>query len=251
MAIPIKSPEQIERMRQGGKILAEALNLVLENAKEGISTWQLDQIAEDYLLSKGGKPGFKGYRGFPATLCTCINEEIVHGIPKKDKFLKDGDLFTFDCGNIFKGFYTDAARSLQIGTKTNQTNRLIKTAQKALKRAIKTARPGIKLQKISKVIQKTVENAGYHIIYDLTGHGVGKKLHEAPVIPNFTDKSTNNPILQAGMTLAIEPIFAAGTSEMETLSDNWTLKTKDNSLAIQVEETILITQDGNEILTKP
>ncbi|MFC1616417.1 type I methionyl aminopeptidase [Patescibacteria group bacterium] len=250
MAIPIKSQKEIEAMRKGGQILAEVLDEVLKNAKIGISTWELDRIAEKLILEKGGKPGFKGYQGFPATLCTCTNEEIVHGIPQKDKILKDGDLLTIDCGNIFEGLYTDAARSIQIGQKTPETTRLIKTGKKALKRAFKIAQAGIKLQEISKIIQKTIEKAGYHVIFDLTGHGVGKKLHEAPVIPNFVDKRSPNPILEPGMTLAIEPIFAVGTSKMRTLKDDWTIVTIDNSLAAQVEETILITQNGNEILTK-
>ena len=249
MKIPIKTDEEIQIMREGGHILAEVLEKTCELAKPGISTFELDQFAENFIKSKNGTPGFKGYKGFPATLCTGINEVIVHGIPKKEEILREGDLLTIDCGVIYNGLYTDAARTIPIGTISTEKKKLLHTAKLTLKNATEIIKPGIHLNEIGKTIQKTVENAGFHIIHDLTGHGLGKTLHEPPIILNYWD-GTPGPILQHGMTLAIEPIFAVGTSEMETLKDGWTIVTKDRSCAIQIENTILITQSGKEVLTE-
>ncbi|MFH1218426.1 MAG: type I methionyl aminopeptidase [Candidatus Peregrinibacteria bacterium] len=245
--IPIKTPAQIESMRKGGKILAQTIEKTLELAKPGVSTLELDQFAEEFIRKNSALPGFKGYHGYPKTICANINEEIVHSIPKKDKILKDGDLLTIDCGVIFEGMYTDSARTIGIGTISPEKERLLKTAKIALEKAINLIKPNIPLGDISKVIQQTVENAGYHVVKDLTGHGIGEKLHEDPIILNYFEKP--GPILKEGMTLAIEPIFAAGTGEMITQNDKWTLVTADNSTAIQVENTILVTKTGVEILT--
>lgn len=249
MKAQIKSDQEIELMRIGGKILAETLEYTLSKSKPGISTYELDKIAEEYIRSKNATPSFKGYQGFPATLCTAINNVIVHGIPRKDEILKEGDLFTIDCGVLYKGFHTDAARTIGIGKIDSQKEQLISVVKKALKEGIKVATPGTMVNQIGKVIQNIAEKNGYHIIYDLTGHGVGKNLHEEPTILNYWDKKYTD-ILKPGMTIAIEPIISIGTSDMKTLSDNWTLVTSDGSLAIQQEETILITENGNEILTK-
>lgn len=248
MIIPKKTEEEINIMREGGKILAEVLEKIVTNAKEGMSTYELDQLAENLIIQKGCKPAFKGYHGFPATLCTCLNNKIVHGIPKKNEILKNGDLLTIDCGIIHKKMYTDAARSLGIGKISKEKEKLIKTAYEALKNAIAIIRPGIHLGEIGKTIEKTVNKAGFHIIHDLTGHGIGYELHEEPVILNYW-KGKPGPVLEIGMTLAIEPIFAVSTSQMKTLNDNWTVVTADGSAAVQAENTILITQNGAEILT--
>lgn len=247
--IPIKSEEEMEKMREGGQILAKVLNEVEKRAKVGVSTLKLDEFAENFIRERGATPGFKGYRGFPGTLCTCRNEKIVHGIPKKDDFLQEGDLFTIDCGVLYKGMYTDAARSFGIGEISPLKQKLIKTAQIALDSATQLAKPGTHLNEISETIQKIVENAGFHVVKDLTGHGIGKNLHEPPMILNFSEGNPG-PVLKPGMTLAIEPIFAASTGKMKTLPDKWTLITIDKSPAVQMENTILITQNGNEILTK-
>jgi methionyl aminopeptidase len=248
MAIPIKTEEEINIMREGGKILAEVLEVVTKEALHGISTYQLDQLAEALIRQRGASPSFKGYRGFPNALCTCPNEVIVHGIPRKNIILKEGDLFTVDCGVYYKGLHTDAARSIPIGKISKEKEHLLSTAKKALSQATDIIKPGIHLNEIGKTIQNVVEKEGFHIIYDLTGHGVGRKLHEEPIILNFWEGNPG-PILKPGMTLAIEPIFSIGTSEMKTLEDNWTLVTVDNSCAVQIENTILVTQTGNEILT--
>ncbi|NIA01769.1 MAG: type I methionyl aminopeptidase [Nitrospirae bacterium] len=249
MSITIKNEEQIQAMREGGKILAEVLEKTCEKAIAGVSTLELDHFAENFIRGKRGIPGFKNYKGFPNTLCTCLNEKIVHGIPRKDEILKEGDLFTVDCGVIYKGMNTDAARTIAIGKISEEKQKLLSVAKETLAVATNTAKPGVHLNEIGKNIQKIVEKAGYHIIHDLTGHGIGKNLHEDPVVLNYWDGNPG-PLLKQGMTLAIEPIFAIGTSQMRTLSDNWTLVTEDNSCSIQIENTILITQNGNEVLTK-
>lgn len=248
MAIPIKTEEEIKLMRISGQILAEVLIEIQKIAHPGISTYELDQFAEMLIKKKGATPSFKGYRGFPAAICTGIDEVIVHGIPKKDNILKEGDLLTIDCGVNYKGLHTDAARSFGIGKISKEKEKLIKTAERALSSAIDIAKPGIHLNEIGKIIEKIVKEAGFHIIRDLTGHGIGRNIHEDPVILNYWE-GTPGPILEAGMTLALEPIFATSTSKMKTLNDNWTIVTIDNSPAIQAENTILITQKGNEILT--
>jgi methionyl aminopeptidase len=248
MAIIIKTPEEIELMRQGGKILAEVLEEVCKLAKVGISTLELDQFAEKFIIEHSGLPSFKGYRGFPGTLCTSINEEIVHGIPKKDRLLKEGDLLTIDCGVTFEGMITDAARSIIVGKASSEKEKLIKTAYQALSKAIDIVKPGIHIGKISRTIQDVIEKAGFHVIRDLTGHGVGKFLHESPTILNYYNGNPG-PIIEPGMTLAIEPIFSVGTSRLRTLSDKWTLVTTDNSCAVQAENTIVVTPSGCEILT--
>ncbi len=249
MAIPIKTQEEIKKMREGGHILAQILENVMEMAAPGVSTLELNQFAEKLIRKKNGKPTFKGYHGFPAALCTCRNEIIVHGIPKKDDILQEGDIFTIDCGVTYKGMITDAARSKIIGKGSPQKENLLRTAFEVLEIATNLIKPNIHLNEIGKTIEKHVNKAGFHIIHDLTGHGVGKKLHEEPLITNFWEGKPG-PRLSPGMTLAIEPIFSAGTSKMKTLPDGWTLITTDNSPAVQVENTILVTDQGSEVLTR-
>lgn len=248
MAIAIKTDQEIAYMRISGKILAEVLEECCKIAKVGMSTYELDQIAENLIRQKGGIPAFKGFHGYPSTFCTSVNEAIVHSIPRKDQILKEGDLLTLDSGVIYKGMYTDAARSIGIGKISDTKKRLIETANKALSQAIDIVKPGIHLCEISKSIQKTVEGAGFRVIYDLTGHGIGHNLHEDPVILNYYD-GNQGPVLKQGMTLAIEPIFSVGTNHLKTLKDKWTIVTADGSDAVQAENTILITQNGTEILT--
>lgn len=250
MPIQIKTEDEIRKMKIGGKFLAEVLEKTCQFAKPGMSTFELDEFAENLIREKNTAPAFKGYRGFPAALCTCLNKVIVHGIPKKDEIMQEGDLLTIDCGIIYEGMYTDAARSIILGKTSNgQRERLIKTAQEALNKTADILKPGLHLNEIGKTIQKTVENAGFHIVKDLTGHGIGHRLHEEPIILNYWN-GQSGPILKSGMTLAIEPIFAAGTGKMHLSSDKWTLTTIDNSDAVQIENTFLITENGNEVLTK-
>lgn len=246
--IIIKSAEEIELMKQSGKILAEALRTVCEAAKPGVSTKELDQIAENLIRERGGTPAFKGYNGFPATICSAIDEVIVHGIPSANQILKEGDLFTVDCGVNYKGLITDAARSIGIGQISKVKQDLIKTAKIALSKGIDAAQPGNHVGDISKAIDEVIKAAGFKVIYDLTGHGLGHSLHEAPVITNFWT-GNKGPELKPGMTIAIEPIFSTGTHHMITLEDDWTIATDDNSCSVQEENTILISKNGPVILS--
>lgn len=236
-------------MRISGRILAEVLDACSKKAQIGVSTKELDTFAEDLIRKNGAIPAFKGYHGFPATLCTAVNDRIVHGIPRADEILQDGDLLTIDCGVTYEGMVTDAARSIGIGKISDEKKRLIKTANEALSKAIDLAKPGVHVGEIGALIQETIEEEGFHVIYDLTGHGVGRKLHEDPIIANYFD-GNKGPTLKAGMTIAIEPIFSSGTSKMKTLKDGWTIVTVDGSTAVQAENTLLITKDGCEVLTE-
>jgi len=230
MAVIIKTASEIESMRKSGKILAK--------------------VAEEIIAKHNAKASFKGFKGFPSSLCVCINEEIVHGLPSTKKIIQEGDLVTIDCGVFFEGMHTDAARSIQVGTQTKQIQQMLEVANKALAAGISQAIPGNFTNDISAAIEKEIKSGPYHIIHELTGHGVGKKVHEDPSINNYVDRREKNIRLETGMTLAIEPIFAMGSSKLFTGSDKWTLITQDLSTAIQVEETIVITEKGPEILTK-
>ncbi len=249
MAITIKTPEEIKKMREAGKILAEVLEETCKKAEVGVSTYELDQFAENLIIKLGGKPAFKGYSNYPATLCTAIDEVIVHGIPRKDEFLKEGDLLTIDCGVIVDGLYSDAARSIGIGQISPIKKRLIETAKTAFYSALDVAKPGVHIGELSREIEKTIDMAGFKVIHDLTGHGIGRNLHEDPIVLNYFN-GEKGPILKKGMTIAVEPIFSATTHDLKTLNDGWTIVTDDGSPAVQYENTILITQEGAEILTE-
>jgi len=244
----IKTTEEINIMREGGKILAKCLKETADMAKAGISTLELDEFAEKFLLSKGGKPSFKGYQGYPATLCVNIDSEVVHGIPRKNKILKEGDLVSIDCGFLYKGFHTDATVIIGIGEISKTKKRMIMIAKETLSKAIDSIKDGTYLGELSEIIEKNLKRNGYEVIEELTGHGIGKKLHESPIVTNT--KESMMPILRSGMTIAIEPIFALGSGEIRTLRDNWTIVTEDGSVAAQIEHTVLITDTGCEILTE-
>ena len=249
LRIFLKDPEEIRLMRESGKILGLVLSKLEDKIAPGIFTEELDKIAEEIIAQNGAKAAFKGYNGFPKTICCCINEEIVHGIPCKRQ-LKEGDIVTIDCGVIYKDFYSDSAITRGVGKISEEAEKLIMTSEKALKKAIEIARPGIRIIDIGQIIEKTVAKNGFSIVKDLVGHGIGKKLHEDPQIPNFEDKLDPGPILQPGMTLAIEPIISAGSGEAILAKDQWTYITKDGSLSAQTEHTIAITENGCLVLTK-
>jgi len=246
--IPIKTPEEIAIMREGGKILAQCLNETAALAKPGISTFELDQFAENFLTQHNGKPSFLGYCGFPATLCTNINDQVVHGIPSKEQILKEGDIISIDCGFFYKGFHTDATVLLGIGKISKEKQRIIETAERALSEAIDCLKDGVLLGDLSETIENVIRGNGYEVIEELTGHGIGQKLHEPPVVAN--QRESTAPILRSGMTIAIEPIFAEGSGDIVTLKDKWSIVTKDHAIAAQIEHTVLITDDGCEILTQ-
>ena len=246
--IIIKTPEEIEIMREGGKILANCLQETALRAKPGISTLELDQFAEKFLRDHNTIPSFKGYAGFPATLCTNIDNVVVHGIPKKDEILKEGQFIAIDCGTIYKGFHTDSTVFIGIGKISTEKKKMISVAEEALGQAIMMLKDGVYLGELSGVIEDTITKNGYSVVEELTGHGVGRKLHEYPYITNYRDQKL--PIFKAGMTIAVEPIFTNGNGDIRTLADNWTIVTADNSLAAQIEHTLLVTENGCEVLTQ-
>jgi|WetSurMetagenome_2_1015567.scaffolds.fasta_scaffold71969_2 methionyl aminopeptidase len=248
LRITIKTPEEIAVMREGGRILGIILKELAEQIVPGISTKHIDDESNRLLKKYGVQPSFKGYNGYPASICTSINDEVVHGIPGK-RILKDGDIITLDFGVLHKGFHTDSALTVGVGTIDEEKKRFIDTAEKSLKRAIEKAAPGIRIRDLSARIQGVVEEKGYSVVRDLVGHGIGHELHEDPMVPNFIDKDPG-PMLQEGMTIAIEPIITMGGPDVKIKKDGWTFVTADGSLATHTEHTIVITKTGCEILTK-
>lgn len=246
--ITIKKPEEIEAMRYAGKVLTATLDKLANSVKAGVSTKELDNIAENFIRSHiGCVPGFKGYHGFPGSVCTSINEEVVHGIPSFDRILREGDIIGLDCGVYYKGLHTDACRTFIVGTVSHEIKQFVKVTKEALQKAVKQVRPGGHIGDISAVIQETLERFDYSPVIECTGHGVGHGLHEAPEILNAGKKGTG-PLMKPGMTLAIEPISAMGKGDVDTEKDGWTMFTADRSLSAHFEYTVLITEDGYEIL---
>lgn len=243
-----KNDNEIQLMRRAGKIVGDALAMLQEEIKPGISTADLDKLAEEFIISQGAKPSFKGYYSFPATLCTSINEEVIHGIPSRNKILQDGDIISIDCGAFFKGYHGDAARTFPVGKVSDAANNLIRITEKSFFKGIEKAIVGNRLSDISHKIQSYVESEGYSVVRDFVGHGIGKRLHEEPNVPNF-GKPGRGPKLTHGMTLAIEPMVNIGSFYTKTLRDNWTVVTADGSLSAHYENTVVILETGVEILT--
>jgi methionyl aminopeptidase len=246
--IILKSPQEIEKMRRSNQIVAEILAEIKEAVRPGITTRDLEELAEELLAKKKAKPAFKGYNGFPAALCTSVNEEIVHGIPS-ERVLKEGDILSLDFGVIYDDFYGDAAITLPVGQVSPEAARLMRVAEEALYLAIEQARPENRLQDISAAIQRYVESQGFSVVRDFVGHGIGKHLHEKPQVPNF-GLPGRGIRLRPGMTLAIEPMINAGGHEVEILEDGWTAVTKDRSLSAHFEHSVAITENGPDILSK-
>ena len=243
----VKTQHEIQLMRESGLILQKAQRAMKERIAPGISFLELDKIAEEVIVSSGAKPAFKGFQGFPGTICAMVNYEVVHGIPT-DRCLKKGDLVSIDCGAIWKGWYSDAAFSLIVGGEEAHRERadFLKCCEKALKAGCNAAMPGNTLGDIGHAIEKVVLKGGYNIIPEYTGHGLGRQMHESPHIFNYGNPGEGK-ILKEGMTLCIEPIVACGKPENRTLSDGWTVVTKDGEDACQVEHCGVIGKDGFEI----
>lgn len=249
MAISIKSDAEIEKMRQAADILVKTHQLIADHIKIGITTKELDEIAEKYIISQGAKPSFKNYNGFPAAICTSINEEVVHGFPSRRK-LQQGDLFSVDIGVYFNGYHSDAARSYGIGEVSSEIQRLMDVTKESFYQGLKFAKVGHHLSEISQAIQKYAEDNGFSVVRDLVGHGIGKELHEEPQIPNYKTPG-RGPKLQKGMVLAIEPMINMGTWQVNVLEDDWTIVTRDGLPSAHYENTIAITDEEPEILTIP
>ena len=245
--ILIKNDLEIAIMRKVGRIVGETLNLLEKNIRPGITTIELDRIAEEFITKQGARPSFKGLYGFPASVCISVNTTVVHGIPG-NYTLKNGDIVSVDCGAFIDGFHGDAARTFPVGNVSEEARKLIEVTEKSFFRGIEKAQIGNRLTDISNEIQKYVEDQGFSIVRDYVGHGIGRNVHEDPDIPNF-GKPGKGPKLVKGMALAIEPMINVGKHNVKTLSDGWTVVTVDGSLAAHYENTIAILPDGPEILT--
>lgn len=248
MAVTIKSAREIELMREAGKILAEVHEELGAFIRPGISTLDIDMLGEKLIRSRGCTPNFLNYQGYPASICVSVNNEVVHGIPNGNHILKEGDIVSLDPGLIYKGYHSDAARTHAVGTISEDAAKLISVTKQSFFVGIKQAREGNHLFDISAAIDDYVSQFGYGIVHDLVGHGIGTSLHEDPQIPNFRQKR-RGVRLQAGMTLAVEPMINMGDWPVEWMDDGWTVVTKDGSLSAHYENTILITDGEPDILT--
>ena len=246
--ITIKSAKQVEKMRKSCELTKECLELLEKNIKPGVNTKHLDKIAYDFYKSKGATPNFLHYEGYPATICTSVNDEVVHGIPNKHCVLKEGDIISIDLGCILDGWHSDAARTFGVGKISAEAQKLIDVTQQSFFEGIKYLKHGAKLGDVSSAIQKYVEDHGFGVVRDLVGHGIGREMHEDPSVPNF-GKAGHGVKLAAGMALAIEPMVTAGDYHVCVLDDDWTVVTDDGSLAAHYENTVIVTKDGCEILT--
>lgn len=246
--IYIKSDREVSIMREAGHIVALVHEAMKDAIKVGISTYELDQIAEKIIRENGATPSFKGYGGFTGSICASINEVVVHGIPSKNIKLKNGDIISVDVGAYYKGYHGDAAKTYPVGNVSKDRQDLIRITKESLFEGLKFAKPENRLSDISHAIEEYVLRHGYNVVKDFTGHGVGRALHEDPRIPNF-GPSGRGPILKPGMTLAIEPMVVNGNASVEILSDNWTTVTIDRSDSAHYEHSIVITEEGYEILT--
>ena len=248
MSVTVKSASEIELMREAGRLLEIVHDELAKIIRPGISTWEIDHEGERLIRSFGCVPNFLDYNGYPASICVSVNEEVVHGIPKKSRILKEGDIVSLDAGLIYKGFHSDAARTYGVGQISPEAQKLIDVTRECFFKGIAYAKAGCHLHEISAAIGNYAESFGYGVVRDLVGHGIGKSLHEDPQIPNFVQKKRGIRLVP-GMTLAIEPMIDAGTWEVEWLDDDWTVVTADGSLSAHYENTVLITDGEPEILT--
>lgn len=246
--ITLKSEREIALMKEAGKIVALAHLAASNMMKPGVSTAQIDEEVERVIRSHGAIPSFKGYGGFPASICASINEVVIHGIPSEKTILKDGDIIAIDIGAIYKGYHGDSANTYLVGSVSEDAKKLVEITKQSFYEGIKFAKPNNRLSDISHAIEHYAKQFGYSVVESFTGHGIGTKLHEDPAIPNFGEAGTG-PILKKGMTLAIEPMVNIGKKDVVVLKDNWTVVTKDRSLSAHYEHTIVITDTGYEILT--
>lgn len=248
MAVTIKSEREIELMREAGRILSKVHDELEKEIKPGMSTYQINKIGEELIRSYGCIPSFLGYEGYPASICVSVNDEVVHGIPSKNHIIKEGDIVSLDAGVIYKGWQSDAARTVAVGEISDEAKQLIEVTRQSFFEGIKFAREGCHLYDISAAIGDYAEKFGYGVVRDLVGHGIGKEMHEDPQIPNFRQRRRGMK-LRAGMTLAIEPMINIGRPDIAWTDDDWTVVTDDGSLSAHYENTILITKGEPEILS--
>jgi methionyl aminopeptidase len=246
--IELKSAREIGLMRRAGHILADVVERLRGSVKSGMSTLEIDEDVEGFIRSQGARPAFKGYRGFPATVCISINEEVVHGIPSAHRRVEEGDIVGLDLGCIVDGYYADCAFTLAVGEVPSRVRELLDVTRQSLEAGIAECRPGRRLSDVSHAIQSHVERHGFSVVRAFVGHGIGRALHEEPQVPNFGDPG-RGPQLKPGMVLAIEPMVTMGSWEVKILDDGWTAVTRDGSLAAHFEHTIAVTEAGPEVLT--
>jgi methionyl aminopeptidase len=247
-AITIKTAEEIELMARANQIVAGALNSIQQSIKPGFTTWKLDKIAEAYALDNGSTPAFKGYRGYPASLCVSLNEQVVHGIPSKKVVVRDGDIVSIDFGVNYKGYYGDAAVSIALGDVSKSRCRLLQVTRDALTFGIDQVRPGKRISDVSLAVQRHVEKNNFHVVKQFVGHGIGTHLHEAPEVPNYHRKG-RSPRLLPGMVIAIEPMVNVGTSNVKILGDGWTVITADKSDSAHFEHSVAVTEGDPLVLS--
>ncbi len=245
--IQLKSPQEIQRLRESADLVSEVMNRMLNAAEPGLPTLELDSLAEKTIREFGAKPAFKGYRGFPYSVCVSINEQVVHGFPSKRK-LKEGDILSLDVGVFYQGYVGDCARTIGIGKIIPEADLMIRRAYLALRYACQQARIGNRLGDVCHTVEKIAKRYKYGIVRDYVGHGVGREMHEDPQVPNF-GKPRTGPRLNAGLVIAIEPMFNLGTYEVEQLKDNWTVVTKDRKLSVHVEDMVAVLPEGPEVLS--
>jgi methionyl aminopeptidase len=246
--IPIKSRKDLEMMRAAGGILAKVMGKIAESAQAGVTTRAIDTLAEELIRKENCLPAFKGYKGFPATVCASVNEQIVHGIPD-EKRLKEGDIVSLDLGLNYQGYFSDIALTVAVGKVSDAAQKLIETTRQSLCAGVEKAAVGNRISDISAAIQDQVEKNGFSVVRQFVGHGIGRALHEEPEIPNFRQEKPG-ALLKAGMVLAIEPMVNAGTWECRILKDGWTAVTRDGMLSAHFEHTVAVTENGPEILTR-
>ncbi len=249
MAIELKSKEEIRTMRSAGRVVAEILARLAEVVKPGMTTLDLDRMAEEWTRKAGCKPAFKGYQGFPGTLCTSVNEEVVHGIPSSKRRIDNGDIVSIDFGVILDGFYSDSATTISVGEIPEKKLKLMEATRESLQKGIEQAKPGNRIGDIGFAVQTYCEARGYGVVRDFVGHGIGRNLHEAPQIPNY-GKPGGGVRLRAGMVICIEPMINLGTWEVKKLDDGWTIVTADGQPSAHYEHCIAISDEGPEILTQ-
>ncbi len=247
--IRLKNERQIEGIRKSCHLLAELFDELEKHIKPGISTWDIDKIAEEFILDHKGIPAFKGYGGFPGTVCTSVNDTVIHGIPSKKEILKDGDILGCDAGINLNGYFSDRAFTFPVGAISKEASLLLERTKQALMAGIRAARHGGRIKDIGKAVTKSIAPWGYGIVHAFCGHGVGLDVHEEPSIPNNYPSTGMNHRLRHGMVIAIEPMINMGTAEVEVLEDDWTVKPLDGSLSAHFEHTVAIFKDGTEILT--
>ncbi len=245
--ITIKSDSEIQLMREAGEILRDTLNMLADHVKPGVTTKELDKLAHDYIKSRGAKPSFLGYGGFPGSICASVNEQVVHGIPSSRR-LKEGDIIGIDCGVIYKGWQSDAARTFAVGQISDKHKKLIEITEQCFFEAVKVIRDGARLGDIGAAVQNLAESNGFSVVRDLVGHGIGKEMHEDPQVPNY-GKAGKGLRLKRNMTLAIEPMINEGTYEVSGLDDGWTVVTDDDGYSAHYENTVVVTENGCEILS--